>query len=202
VREFPGEVSILAMGPMTNLALAIRLDDGFAAGAKEIVFMGGSFNPRPADNAFALEYIYTPRLEFNFRWDPEAASAVLRSPWRRIVQVPVDPSTRTLFREDMIKAVAAADTPVARYVAKYVEGFPLWDEIAAAVWLEPALVTRREILAVGVDTGAEGAGYGNTLSWPKGGGPGLGERDVEVVLEVDAAALEQLVVERLTRTGP
>ncbi|WP_218918784.1 nucleoside hydrolase [Lacunisphaera limnophila] len=202
VRRYPGEVSILAMGPMTNLALASRLDDGFAAGAKELVFMGGSFNPRPADNAFALEYVYTPRLEFNFRWDPEAASAVLRSPWRRIVQVPVDPSTRTLFRPGMIQAVAAATTPVARYVAAHVESFPLWDEIAAAVWLEPALATRRERVAVDVDTAADGAGYGNTLSWAPGRGPGLGEPVVEVVFEVDVAGLEALVVERLTRAGP
>lgn len=199
VREFPGEISILAMGPMTNLALAVRLDDGFAAGAKELVFMGGSFNPHAADNAFALEYIYTPRLEFNFRWDPEAASAVLHAPWPRIVQVPVDPSTATLFRPEMIRQVAAADTPVARYVAKYVESFPLWDEIAAAVWLEPSLITRRERLAVDVDTGAEGAGYGNTLSWAKGRGPGLGEPDVDVVLAVNVVRLEALVTELLTR---
>ncbi len=202
VREFPGEVSILAMGPMTNLALAARLDDGFAAGAKELVFMGGSFNPHPAGDGFALEYAHSPRLEFNFRWDPEAASIVLRAPWRKIVQVPVDPSTRTRFTPEMIRQVAAADTPVARYVAKWVESFPLWDEIAAAVWLDASLASRRETLAVCVDTAGEGAGYGNTLSWPAGQGPGLGERDVEVVFEVDVSRLERLVVERLTSPGP
>ena len=202
VREFPGEVSIVAMGPMTNLALAARLDDGFAAQAKELVFMGGSFNPHPAEDGFALEYAQTPRLEFNFRWDPEAASIVLSSAWRKIVQVPIDPSTRTRFTPDMIRRVAAADTPVARYVAKWVEGFPLWDEIAAAVWLEPSLVTRATPLAVGVDTDGDGAGYGNTLSWPAGQGPGLGEREVEVVFEVDVARLEQVVVDRLTRPPP
>jgi inosine-uridine nucleoside N-ribohydrolase len=190
------------MGPMTNLALALRLDEGFAAEAKELVFMGGSFNPHAADNAFALEYIYTPRLEFNFRWDPEAANAVLRAPWRQVVQVPVDPSTATLFRPEMIKQVAAADTPVARYVSRYVESFPLWDEIAAAVWLDPSLITRHEQLAVGVDTGTDGAGYGNTLSWPKGRGPGLGERDIDVVFAVDVPALEKRVVELLTEPAP
>ncbi len=198
IREFPGEVSILAMGPMTNLALAMRLDDGFAAGAKELVFMGGSFNPRPADNAFALEYAHSPRLEFNFRWDPEAASVVLRAPWRKIVQIPIDPSTRTLFAPAMIKQVAAADTQLARYVAKWAESFPLWDEISAAIWLEPSLASKTAGVAVDVDTAADGAGYGNTLSWAKGQGPGLGERDVEVVFEVDVPRLEKLVVERLS----
>jgi inosine-uridine nucleoside N-ribohydrolase len=75
----------------------------------------------------------------------------------------------------------------------------MWDELAAAVWLEPGLVTRREVMAVGVDPGADGAGYGNTLSWPAGKGPGLGERDVEVVFEVDVPAMERLVVGLLSR---
>lgn len=202
VKEFPGEVTILAMGPMTNLALAVRREAGFATAARELVFMGGSFNPHAADNAFALEYIHQPRLEFNFRWDPEAASLVLRAPWRRVVQVPVDPSTPTLFTPDMIKRLGATDTPLAKYAAKWVEGFPLWDEIAAAVWLDPSLVKTAVKLAVDVDTGGEGAGYGNTLSWGAGQGPQQGERDVEVVLAVEVARVEQLVIDRLTAAAP
>ncbi len=199
VREFPGEVSILALGPETNLALALKRDPGFAAQAKEIVIMGGSFNPRAAKNEFALEYAHTPRLEFNFRWDPEAASLVLRAPWRKIVLSPVDPTTVTLFTPELIQRIAAAETPVAKYVSRHIEGFPMWDELAAAVWLEPGIVTRRETMAVDVDTAAVSAGYGNTLSWPAGKGPGQGERDVEVVFEVDVPRLEALVAERLTR---
>jgi len=75
----------------------------------------------------------------------------------------------------------------------------MWDELSAAVWLEPGIVTRRVVMAVGVDTAADGAGYGSTLSWPAGQGPGRGERDVEVVFEVDVPALEELVMETLTR---
>ena len=161
--------------------------------------MGGSFNPQPANNEFASEYIHTPRLEFNFRWDPEAADQVLRAPWRKIVLSPIDPTTRTLFTPELVKRIAAADTPLARYVSRHVEGFPMWDEVAAAVWLDPTLVSRRTTMAVGIDTGADGAGYGSTLSWPAGKGPGFGERDVEVVLEVDVPKLENLVVDLLTR---
>ena len=197
-REFPGEVSVLAMGPLTNLALALRLDDAFAANVKEIVVMGGSFSPQPANHAFALEYLYTPRLEFNFRWDPEAASMVLHAPWRKFTLVPIDPTTKTFFKPEMFKRIAKADTPLARYVVQYGEGFPMWDDLAAAVWLQPSLVTRQEIVAVDVDHG-DGAGYGNTLSWAKGQGPGLGERDVAVVFDLDVPALEKLTVEAFTR---
>jgi len=198
VRAFPGEVTILALGPQTNIALGVKLDEGFAAAAREIVIMGGSFNPQAADNEFAQEYAHHPRLEFNFRWDPEAAAIVLRAPWRRFTLVPFDPTTRPLFTPAMIAAVRAAPGPVAQYVGRHVEGFPLWDELAAAVWLEPGLVTRRETLAVGVDTGADGAGYGSTLSWPAAEGAGLGARAADVVFAVDGAALERLVVGLLT----
>ena len=198
VHEFPGEVSILALGPQTNLALALKRDPAVAGLAKEIVIMGGSFNPHAAANEFALEYAHRPRLEFNFRWDPEAADMVLRASWRKVTLSPIDPTTRTLFTPALIGRIAAAGTPVARYVSRHIEGFPMWDEVAAAVWLEPGIVTRREVMAVGVDTATEGAGYGSTLSWPKGEGP-MGERDAEVVFEVDVLRLEDIVVGLLAR---
>lgn len=194
VHELPGEVTILALGPYTNIALAARLDDAFAGLAREIVLMGGSYSPHPANNEFAKEYLYTPRLEFNFRWDPEATQIVLHASWRRIVQVPVDATTRTLFSKDLVAQIAAADTPVARYVARYAEPYPMWDEVAVAAWVEPSIVTRSETLAVDVDVD-HGAGYGNTLSWPAGAGPGLGERDAQVVFDIDLARFERWCVD-------
>jgi inosine-uridine nucleoside N-ribohydrolase len=200
VRESPGEVTILALGPYTNVALAVRLDDAFAGLARELVVMGGSFSPKPADNEFAKEYLYTPRLEFNFRWDPEATRVMLRAPWRRIVQVPVDATTRTLFTKELAARAGSADTPVTRYVAKYAEAYPMWDEVAVAAWAEPSIVTRQERLAVDVDTD-HGAGYGNTLSWPAGGGPGLGEHDVDVVFDIDVARFERWCLDAFGRAA-
>ena len=123
VREFPGEVTVLALGPRTKLASAVRLDDGFAAVAKERVFRGGSFSPHPAGNAAAPEYRFAPRLALNFRRDPEAAEITLHAPWRSLTQIPVD-ATTTLSTAAMIARVAAADTALARAVAKPAERFP------------------------------------------------------------------------------
>ncbi|MGG2352343.1 nucleoside hydrolase, partial [Salmonella enterica] len=89
VHKFPGQVTIVACGPMTNLALAQRLDPQFAALAAGLVYMGGSFAPHQVlDNRsaadFAREFANSPRREFNTRFDPEAASIVAHAPWKSI----------------------------------------------------------------------------------------------------------------------
>jgi purine nucleosidase len=201
VRRHPGQVTIIAAGPMTNLALAARLDPEWSHLAQELVFMGGSFNPIAADNAFAAEYANSPRREFNMRFDPEAASLVLHEPWRKITEIPVDPTTKTLFSPEMRRQVATGAAPFAEYIGKFGEPYPMWDELAVAVWLDPTLVTHRETLSVDVDTSFT-AGYGNTLSWTSGEGPHLGERPVQVALDIDLKKFEALVLDLLSRPAP
>ena len=70
VRTHPGQVSILSLGPMTNLALALRLDPGIVPLTREVIVMGGSFN------------IQDPTPEFNVHCDPEAAQIVFSSGWK------------------------------------------------------------------------------------------------------------------------
>ena len=198
VHAHPGEVTLIAAGPLTNLALAARLDPQFSSLAKELVFMGGSFNPTAAKNAFAVEYANSPRREFNMRWDPEAASLVLHEPWKKITQVPIDPTTKTFFSAEMIQRVSHGGAPFAAYLGKFGESYPMWDELAVATWLDPSLVTHRESLAVDIDTSFT-AGYGDTLSWPPADAPGLGERVVEVVMDVDVRKFEEMAMALLTR---
>ena len=70
VSQFPGEVSVLALGPLTNLALAIKMDPSFVSKVKKIVVLGGAFFA--AGNA-------TPSAEANIHSDPEAADMVFTS---------------------------------------------------------------------------------------------------------------------------
>jgi inosine-uridine nucleoside N-ribohydrolase len=203
VREFPGEVTILAMGPFTNLALASRLDDGFAATAKELVIMGGSFNPHaPTLDEFAMQFVYSPRVEFNSRWDPEASHMMLHAGWRKITAVPNDATVPTKLTPEIVKAATASGTPLAKYVADYAQpGFPMWDEVAAAVFLDPSLAKHTRKLAMDTDID-HGPNYGATLSWPEGKGPGLGEPDVTVVFDVDVARLEKMFINLIGRPAP
>jgi purine nucleosidase len=196
VRKYPGAVALIAAGPLTNLALAARLDPQFATSVRELVVMGGSFSPVAADNAFAAEYANVPRREFNFRHDPEAASLVLHEPWRKITQVPIDPTTKTYFKLEFFQQIGRGTAPFAAYLLKYGEPYPMWDELAVAAWLDPTLITRSASLFVDVDTSFT-AGYGNTLSFSAGENPGLGERQVDVVQDIDLPRFEKLTLELL-----
>lgn len=206
VRQYPGEVSLVATGPLTTLALAQSLDPAFAGLAKELVYMGGSLNPRQrldslSARQFAREFVNSPRREFNIRWDPEAARIVFRAPWQKITMVPVDPSTATELSPTLLARMAAADTPIGQALRQREPGFPLWDELATACWLQPELATETTELYVDVNVD-QGAGYGDILSWAPRYQPGLGERLQTVVREVDVSALETLLIERLTAPQP
>lgn len=201
LHEFPGQITILGMGPFTNLALASRLDEGFAALAKELVIMGGSFNPDASKvDEFSLQFINNPRVEFNCRWDPEAAKMMLHAGWKKIIVVPTDATVGTRFTAEVMKrATSGSDSPAARYVSRFGQlGFPMWDEAASAVFLDPTIVRHSDRLAMDIDIG-HGAGYGSTLSWPSGGGPGLGEPDATVVRAIDIPRLETMFAEAVRR---
>ncbi|MBS1093048.1 nucleoside hydrolase [Gluconobacter wancherniae] len=203
VHRYPGQVTIIATGPFTNLALAERLDPEFARLAKELVYMGGSLNPQQTRKdqvaaEFAREFINSPRREFNLRFDPDAASIVLRSPWRHITMVPSDPSTDTEFSPELVKRLGSGNTPVAHMVRQNKGGFPLWDEIAVAVWLDPSLITKKAELFIDVNA-QFGAAYGDVLSWTPGYEPGLGEQKNTVVQKVDVPRLENLLKQLIDR---
>lgn len=202
VREFPGQVTIYAAGPMTDIALACELDPEFPNLVKEIVIMGGSIEPIPTSSPFSLEFRNTPRLEFNFRFDPEAARIVLHQPWKKFVQVPIDPTTTTQLTQGMLDEIGTAKTPAAQYIAKYGEvGYPLWDELAAAIWLDPSIITKSMECYEDVDTSFT-AGYGNTLSWDAAHAPGLGEQKLTVIQEVDVTKLDKLFVSLMQAPTP
>jgi inosine-uridine nucleoside N-ribohydrolase len=197
VHKFPNQVTIYAGGPMTNLALAIAIDPEFAGLAKELVFMGGSFNPRTDDPEFAN----TPTHEFNLWFDPEAAHIVLRAPWKRIVCTTVDISVKTRLTADLIDRIKAGDAPAARYVGKYARLRGnynyLWDELAAAAWLDPSLITKKETLFMDVDMD-RGASYGNTLSWTNRDKPKIELQPVEVQDDVDLEKFYKIFIDLLT----
>jgi purine nucleosidase len=211
VHEYPHEVTIYEGGPMTNLALAISLDPHFPELAQELVFMGGSLNP-PAEYP---EYANDPRHEFNFWFDPEAAEIVLRASWKKIVCTPTDISVKTHMTPAMAKQIGAAGTPLARYIERFAMFSPgadiMWDELAAAAWIDSTIVTKAETRYMGVDID-HGAGYGNTLTWDikdrsKDGSlgkesPRPSTQPVEIQMDLDTAKFYRMFVNLMTAPTP
>jgi len=201
VRKYPHEVTIYAGGPMTNLALAISLDPEFAGLAKDLVFMGGSLNPKTDDP----EFVNAPRHEFNLWFDPEAAHIVLTAPWKRIVCTTVDISVKTRLTQDLIDRVKAGNSSAARYVGAYARlRGPynyLWDELAAAAWLDSTLITAREARYLDIDL-SHGAAYGNTLSWTEQDKPAITGPPAEIQVDLDTEKFYKMFIELLTAPTP
>ena len=197
VHQYPHEVTIYEGGPMTNLALAISIDPQFAELAQELVFMGGSLNPRTDDPEFANN----PRHEFNFWFDPEAAYIVLRAPWRKITCTPADISIQTRFSPAMVKRIEASGTPLAHYIARFYQPGDgndyMWDELAAAAWLDPLIITKQETRYLSVDIG-HGAGYGNTISWTDRDKPKTAGTAVTIQVELDKEKFYEMFVKLMS----
>jgi inosine-uridine nucleoside N-ribohydrolase len=201
VRKYPNQVTIYEGGPMTNLAVAMTIDPDFAALSEELVFMGGSLNPQTRDPEFANN----PRHEFNFWFDPEAAEIVLRAPWKKIVCTPTDISIKTKLIQAMVKRIESSGTPLAHYLGRFFlpgDGNDyMWDELAAAAWIDPSLITRRETRYMGVDI-THGAGYGNTVTWTEADKPGLAGPPVEIQMDLDTEKFYQMFVRLMGAPTP
>jgi purine nucleosidase len=201
VHKYPHEVTIYEGAPMTNLALAISLDPQFPELAGELVFMGGSIAPR-SDNP---EFLNNPRHEFNFWFDPEAAAIVLRAPWKKMVSTPTDISVKTQMTAEMVKQIETSGTPLARYIAKFAMLTPgadvMWDELAAAAWIDPTIITRGDtrFLSVELDRGPS---YGNTLTWDVKDKAHLTTQPVEIQFDLDREKFYRMFVTLMTAPTP
>ena len=196
VRKYPHQVTIYEGGPMTNLALALRLDSEFAELSNGLVFMGGSLNPQTTDPEFATN----PRREFNLWFDPEAAHVVLRAHWPSIVCTTVDVSVKTQLTPAMLAEISKAHTPVSEYLARYSQPGQsyLWDELAAAAWLDPSLITGEKQVYMDVDLD-RGAGYGDTLVRSK---PSDDLQLVRAQMDVDMPKFARMLIALMTAPTP
>src|SRR5947208_9530241 len=182
VRKYPNEITIYEGGPMTNLALAMAIEPEFPSLAEELVFMGGSLNPKTDDP----EFVNTPRREFNLWFDPEAAHNVLLAPWKKTVCTTVHISVKFRLTQNLIDHIKAANSPAAKYVGTYArlrgQYNYLWDELSALPWLDPSLITGKDIRYLDVDLN-RGPGFGDTLSWTQQDAPKI--HGVPVEIQVD-----------------
>ena len=166
IRTYPGEVVLYCAGPLTNIALAVRMDPGIVALTKAIYIMGGSSRGGS---------------ELNWWWDPEAAAIVMREPWKEIVVSPVEAGGQVYSSKELMQRVVDAGGPLAKHVKDLYIDFQapagttlwsaMWDELLVASLVDPTVIKKWETMYLDADV-EHGPKYGDTVVWKqKGSGP-------------------------------
>jgi len=174
-----GNLVLICLAPLTNLAVALLLEPGLPDLLHRIVVMGG---------AFTVPGNVTPDAEFNVFVDPEAAAIVARMALP-VTFVGLDVTTRVRLTREEWERCCSADHPEARLVAgvsrwaferRRLESYALHDPLAVAAVVEPEVV-ELESAAVTVDTGAwRTLGQTRLARGGHGGHEHLVARDVDV----------------------
>jgi purine nucleosidase len=206
VRAHPGDITLVAVGPLTNVALAMRLDPHFASSLKSLVIMGGVFNEHT--NSASMPG------EFNVWSDPEAAHVVLSSGvmarW-----VGLDVTLKVRVTKDEALEMEASDRPFVSFAGKYTvawidhlvkkrsqpdESCAMHDPLAVAAVTHPELITWNEAY-VQVETGDRfrGAMLADYLEgdWAEDGSTVTRTANAVVAMAVDAPAFNQFFLGRM-----
>jgi inosine-uridine nucleoside N-ribohydrolase len=217
VRANPGEITIAAVGPLTNIATVLKSDPGIAKLIKSFALMGGSLS---GGNI-------TPAAEFNFYVDPEAARVVFDS-GVPILMVGLDVTHKVLLRESHVRTLEAAQNPVSQAAAKIMRAtlarisktndetvVAMHDPLTIASLIDPSVVTLRDyyvqIETAGEITAGQSIGYSHgpvRRSPPLDTGDAAGAIPMEeykpnckVAVGVDPDKFFNLLIPRLTASA-
>jgi purine nucleosidase len=192
----PGEISLFAIGPLTNIALAIRKEPRFAGAVKEMVIMGGAI--REGGNI-------TPQAEFNIYADPHAAHIVFHS-GIPITLVPLDVTHKTMLHADQINRLKQRGSPIIKFIedstSEYIHftrsktglsACALHDPLTLATIIAPELLTLEEHyvdvdISGGVSTGSTFADFYHTTGLPA---------NMKVALDVRGKEFVELFLQRM-----
>ena len=155
VHRYPHEVTLIPVGPLTNIALAVSKDPSFVPLVKDIVIMGGSISGGNVNGA----------AEANIYGDPEAASIVFNAGWI-VTMIGSDVGERTLMTRKHLAQLQALHGPESDFIFKLADfyltrseksgysGAAMYDPLAVATVIDPTLVTLKE-MHVDVETKGE-----------------------------------------------
>jgi inosine-uridine nucleoside N-ribohydrolase len=155
VHKYPHEITLIPVGPLTNIALAVSKDPSIAGLVKDIVIMGGSISGGNVNGA----------AEANIYNDPEAAQIVFNAGWM-VTMVGSDVGERTLITRRYLAELQSSQGPQSDFIAKVADfyltrseksgysGAAMYDPLAVGIALDPTLGTLKE-MHVDVETKGE-----------------------------------------------
>jgi purine nucleosidase len=130
---------------------------------------------------------------------------VLRAKWKKIVCTPVDISVKTSMTQELLDRIRHSDTPAARYIGRYTvlrKNNYLWDELAAAAWLDPSLITKTETRFVDVNLD-RGGNWGDVLSWSAEDKPARYDvQPLAIQMDLDLPRFYKLLFDLLNAATP
>jgi purine nucleosidase len=192
--ERPGALTLVALGPLTNVALALNLDPDLPGKYRRLVVMGGAVR--------ATGNMPRPSTEFNVASDPEAAAVVLLR-WPGLALVPWEAAMTHVIGLDHLHELWSVPGPLAEFVRRItghrpehvrddykMSGMFAADPVAMAVALAPGIVRRSEHRHVSVELGGRHTRGQTTVDWfGFGGAP----PNADVVLELDGARFWEML---------
>jgi purine nucleosidase len=197
LRARPGAVTLCPLGPLTNIATAIRRAPDIASHIREIVLMGGAIG----------EGNITPAAEFNIFADPHAAKIVFES-GVKLTMLGLDVTHQVLATPERVRAIGELETAVSQVVVGLLEfyniydqtkrgrpGAPMHDPCVIAYLLRPDLFAGRDC-HVAIETMGEHTLGRTVVDWS---GRGRRTASATVIHEVDADGFFALLTERLGR---
>lgn len=163
-KAYPGQITILAVGRLTNLANALKLDSALARNIKEVVLMGGAVN-FPGN--------VSPVAEANIGGDPDAADIVLTAPWK-VTMIALNTTTKVKLNDEILLRIRDANSRYGPFVfaitrfyldfhknVNHVEGgFFVHDPSAVIYLIDPSIFTVRQ---GPVRVATEGIAIGETI---------------------------------------
>jgi inosine-uridine nucleoside N-ribohydrolase len=107
-----------------------------------------------------------------------------------------------MFTQEMVDAIAKSPNPGAQYIAKYSqERYYLWDELAAAAWLDPSIITKERLLYMDVDIN-HGPSYGDTLTWNEKLKPATDVQRVHAQTDLDLSKFTKMFIGLMSAPTP
>lgn len=195
IRANPGEITIAAIGPCSNLAAAILKDPDIVPLVKRVVYMGGSFF-KPGN--------VTPAAEFNWWFDPEAARITVRSPFAEQIMVGLDVCEKVTFGKKHYDALLEvlgpslqADILRSTFSGSMFASDPgatqfIWDVIVAAIIIDPVIITDEVVHKVDVND-TFSLSYGQSLAYPEFGP--VGSRPARIIIDIDQERFWNLLLD-------